>query len=148
MAIVKSIELTNDELIPRVRNIPRDAEAAHRIATFTFFPSGEAAGSTVRFGMLRKGWRLQGMRFSVPTSIGAAGATMSLGIAGAVAKYMAATLLDSGANDKDLNCNDTSVFFYGEVLAADVELIGTTAGGALLTSTVNKLIVQVRYIWN
>jgi hypothetical protein len=135
-----------------VPNHARDSGALVKIATFTFFPGGQAAGSTIRLGTLKAGWRLRGMRVVCP-AIGAASTTISLGVAGSVAKYMAAQLVDqpltagrwTSGGVPDIACNTTAATFFGELLTSDVELIATTAAGSLLTSAVNQLIVNVRY---
>jgi hypothetical protein len=143
MAIVKSVQLTNAESTPVVQNPARDYDARVRMAYFSFFPTSEASGSTIRLGTLRAGWRIVKMEAAWPI-IGATSATLSLGVSGTVAKYMAATALDA-ASAANKQAAETSALFKGEALAADTELIGTTAGAALLTSTTNALQVFVYY---
>ena len=151
MAIVKCIQLTNAESRPSVKNQSLDVGATVRFSTFEFGPpNGEAAGSTIRFGILRKGWRLLGMRIASPNNFGAPGCTMVLGIPGNTSKFLSGGVDLSGESTSD--CNLTIARSYGEVLAADVELVGTTAGAALLSATSSpvasliKLTVTVRFI--
>jgi len=144
MAIVKSVQLTNQESQPRVLNPARDVDARVRSAYFSFFPTAEAAGSTIRLGTIKKGWRIRPSRVVFPV-IGAAGATISIGVTGTVAKYMAATAVDAVSAVGGLYMAGTDALFAGEVVAADFELIATTAGGALLTSSTLALQIFFDY---
>lgn len=138
MAIVKSDQLTNEESTPKVLNPARDKDARKRCMVYTFTSNLEAAGSTIRFGTLKKGWRLLGMRITAPIC-GGAGATLSLGVSGTVAKYLGATAIDAALS---ADANHTDALFHGEVLAADTEIIGTTAVGALLAAKAIVLVVN------
>lgn len=142
MAISKSDQLTNEESKPRVLNPARDTDARVRSVTWTFTPASEPAGSTIRFGTLKKGWRIQGMDLVGPI-IGAATAQLSIGVVGTVAKYKAAAVVD--AVTSAINFNGTDALFYGEVLAADTEIIGTTSVAALLSTSATPLKLVVRY---
>jgi len=140
MAIVKSDQLTKIEKSPAEQNPARDEDARSRVMVYTFTSAAEAAASTIRLGTLRKGWRLLGMRATAPATFGAATATMSLGVSGTTAKYMALTDIAAALS---ADANHTAALFHGEVLAADTELIATTAVAALETGDV--LTVAVRY---
>ena len=145
MATVKSIQLANAESTPVVQNPARDSDARVRLAYYSFFPTAEASGSTIRLGTVRKGWRILPISKVVWPVIGAASATLSLGVTGTVAKYMAATALDVVSAVGGVFFAGTDALFAGEVAAADYELIGTTAGGALLTSSTLALQVFLFY---
>ncbi len=138
MATVKSDQLTNIEAIPVVQNPSRDEDARLRVKVFTYTATTLAAGSTIRLGTLKKGYRLLGMRATAPASFGVATATLSLGIAGSVAKYMAATDVDAILA---ADANHTLALGYGSVLTADEELIATLATEAVDTGGLLTVVV-------
>ena len=149
MAVFKSFELTNLETSPIVINPARDADARMRQMVYTVTNvTGLVATDTIRFGTLRKGWRLLGMKLVVPVNWLAATATLSLGVAGTVAKYaVGATDGIIGAAAVQLNMGHTAALGFGEVLAADIELLGTvnTAGaGSAPTSTCYLVVSYTR----
>lgn len=86
------------------------------------------AGSTIRLTKIFAGERLMGGHIA-GVIFGAAGATLALGITGSTAKFLAATAIDAALN---ADFAHTPALAFGELQAADGEIIGTTAGGALL----------------
>jgi hypothetical protein len=139
MATLKSDQLTNIEAVPAVQNPSRDEDARLRVKVFTWTATADVDPSTIRLGVLKKGYRLLGMRVTAPI-IGDTGATLSLGVAGTVAKYMAATAIDAALS---ADANHTAALFHGEVLTEDVELIATLATADFTATGV--LTVVVRY---
>lgn len=143
MAIFKSVQLTNIESSPAQQNPARDEDARVRSMVYVVTnPAGFVAGDTFRLGTLKKGWRLQGMRATAPATFGAATALLSLGVSGTVAKYMAATDIAAALS---ADANHTDALKYGEVLAADTELIATTSVAGAGAGVGGSLVVVVRY---
>lgn len=143
MAIFKSVTLTNEEASPKVLNSARDIDARSRVMAWTVTnPAGFAAADTFRLGTLKKGWRLLGMRVTAPATFSAATGTISIGVTGTVAKYMAAT--DSAAA-LSADGAHTDALFHGEVLAADTELIATAGTAGAGAGVAGSLRVFVRY---
>jgi len=89
-------------------------------------------GATYRLCPIYKDERLMGGHIAGVIA-GAAGATLALGITGTVAKFMAATAIDAALN---ADFAHTPALGFGELQAANGEIIGTTAGGASLDGKV------------
>ena len=143
MAIFKSTQLTNAESSPVVQNPARDEDARLRTMSWDVTnPAGFVATDTFRLGTLRKGWRLQGMRVTAPATFSAATGTISIGVTGTTAKYMAAT--DSAAA-LSADGAHTAALFHGEVMAADTEIIATAGTAGAGAGVAGSLRVHVRY---
>lgn len=143
MATFKSAQLTNIESSPSVRNPARDYDARKRVAIFTVADiTGLVATDTIRYGTLKKGWRLLGMKFVCAANWLAATATISLGVTGTATKYLSAGAV--GAAAVQLDAGNTAALNYGEVLAADIELLGTigTAGAGSAPTAANFVVVE------
>lgn len=143
MAIFKSVQLTNIESSPAVRNPAADYDARKRVAVFVMPDiTGLVATDTIRLGTLKKGWRLLGMQFICAANWGAATSTISLGVTGTTAKYLSAGAV--GAAAVQLSGNDTVALIRGQVLAADEELIATigTAGAGSAPTAFAAVIVE------
>lgn len=143
MATFKSAQLTNEESKPRVLNPARDIDARKRVAVFTVADiTGLVANDTIRYGTLKKGWRILGMKFVCAANWLAATATISLGVSGTAAKYLSAGAV--GAAATQLDAANTAALNYGEVLAADIELLGTigTAGAGSAPTAANFVVVE------
>ena len=143
MAIFKSAQLTNTEASPSVTNPARDFDARKRVAIFTVADiTGLVATDTIRYGTLRKGWRILSMQFYCSANWLAATATISLGITGTTAKYLSAGAV--GAAAVQLDAAVTVALGRGLVLTADEELIGTigTAGAGSAPTTANFVVVE------
>ena len=122
MAVFKSVQLTNIEADPSVRNPARDEDARRRAMVWTTPDiTGLVANDTIRLGTLKKGWRLLGFNIVIPVNWLAATATIDLGITGSEAKYLAAGVV--GAAAVQLEAGHTSALNFGEVLTADAEII-------------------------
>jgi len=143
MATFKSAQLTNEESSPKVLNPARDKDARKRIMVYTVADiTGLVATDTIRYGTLRKGWRLLGMKFVCAANWLAATATISIGVSGTTGKYLSAGAV--GAAAVQLDAGNTAALNYGEVLAADQELIGTigTAGAGSAPTAANFVLVE------
>ena len=104
---------------------------------------GEAAGSTIRLGTLKKGWRLLGMRVTTDAALTFVTGVLQLGVSGTPSKYTATNGVACDAV-VSVDANHTDALDYGKVLAADTELIVTTLNAILRVGT--KLMVAVRYV--
>jgi hypothetical protein len=137
MAVFKSVQLTNIEAVPAVQNPARDADARRRAMVYEIGDiTGLIADDTIRLGTLRKGWRLLGFNIVIPANKLAATATVDLGVTGTEAKYLAAGVV--GAAAVELEAGHTAALNFGEVLAADIELVmkvETAGAGSAPTAT-------------
>lgn len=144
MATFKSVQLTNIESVPGVQNPARDEDARKRVMVYTVTNiTGLVATDTIRYGALKKGWRLLGMKAVIPANWLAATATLSLGVTGTTAKYLSAGAV--GAAAVQLDAGNTAALGYGEVLAADIELIGTIGTAGVGTAPTATAFVVVEY---
>jgi hypothetical protein len=143
MAVFKSVQLTNIEAIPSVQNPARDEDARSRVMVYTT-PNitGLVANDTIRLGTLRKGWRLLGMNVVIPVNWLAATATIDIGVSGTENKYLNAGVV--GAAAVQLEAGHTAALNYGEVLAADTELVlkVETAGAGSAPTSVAFIVVN------
>jgi len=129
MAVFKSVQLANEESVPKVLNPAKDKDARKRVMVYTSPDiTGLVATDTIRLGTLKKGSRLLGMQIKIIANWLAATSTISIGVSGTAAKYLSAGVV--GAAAVSLTANDTIALFFGEVLAADTEIVVTinTAG--------------------
>ena len=143
MAVFKSAQLTNIESTPPAQNPARDEDARSRV--MVYIPAtiaGLVATDTIRLGTLRKGWRLLGMSIVIPANWLAATATISLGVSGTAGKYLAAGAV--GAAAVQLDAGNTAALGFGEVLAADTELVATinTAGAGTVPAGTAYIVVK------
>ena len=145
MATFKALQLTNTEASPSVLNPSRDADARLRSTVFTVDTIlGLVANDTIRYGTLKKGWRILGIQFMNSANWLAATATIALGITGTTAKYMAASAV--GAAATEFKGATTIALGYGVVLAADEELIGTIAAAGAGSAPTAANFVVVTYV--
>jgi hypothetical protein len=144
MAVFKSQQLSNIESVPSVQNSARDEDARSRVMVYQspVTIAGLVATDTIRLGTLRKGWRLRGMQIVIPVNWLAATATISIGVTGTAGKYLTAGVV--GAAAVQLDANNTAALFYGEVLAADTELVATinTAGAGSVPTAIAIVLVN------
>ncbi len=101
-----------------------------RACVLEYILAGDATdpnnGDTIYFGRIPKGARVF-PGWAAWGDIGAAGATLQLGIVGDTDRYSAA--LDISAAGSSVTIASTAALFAGEELSADVIVIGTCAGG-------------------
>jgi hypothetical protein len=142
MAIVNSIELNNILGKPYVPNLYRDVDSRARIMHWTFNPAGEVSGSTIRLGMLKKGWRLQHLWLIGPI-IGQAGALLAVGVAGNTSKYVVAPFPVDVAVSRKVALLQANGGL--EVFVTDTEIILTVSGADLLASATGPLLVEAEY---
>ena len=143
MATFKSVQLTNIESSPAVRNPAADYDARKRVAIFVSPDiTGLVANDTIRLGTMKKGWRILGMQFYCAANWLAATATISLGVTGTTAKYLSAGAV--GAAAVQLDAANTVALQRGQVLAADEELIATigTAGAGSAPTAFAAVVVE------
>lgn len=136
----KSAQITNNESVPSVVSKTNEDGGRVRVRYFSQTTLAQDAGSTIRLCKLYKGERLLRGRISAPI-MGAANATLSLGITGTTAKYMALTAIDAALA---ADFAHTQALGMGEELAANSELIATTAVGATLAD--KALIGYILYV--
>lgn len=131
----KSTQQTDLDAIPRKNLKPNELGGRIRIAFWTFTTGSVTApdvNDTIDLVTLPKGARILGGQ-TVNEAMSSAGGTagVSIGIAGAAAKYASALDLDAAGSDLFAN---TIALNYGEVLAAETKIIATVTGEAWATS--------------
>jgi hypothetical protein len=100
------------------------------------------SGSTIKMFRPPKGAKYAGRGQLAWDDLGSAAATISVGIAGAVDKFLAATDVQSAADKADLDAGAGAISALGYEFDGETDVILTTAGGNATTGTI-KLLMDI-----
>ena len=140
MATVYSDQRANDVAVPPVPNSPNTAGRVYRKwFSVTTSASLGLIGDVIELCKIPANVRIVGGRMDFEAM--GASATLSLGVSGSAAKYLAAT---SVAAIGQALFAATIALNFGEVLAAETTLIGTCAGANFTAA--KKIYGYVEYI--
>ena len=126
MGNVKSVQETNVDASPRVPLRSDESHSRLRRQFFRYVHKNAAlptSGDNIALCRIPKGARLNGGLFLADAGIGADTTKVSLGVAGDVAGYMAATVM--GATAVALEFNHTRALDFGVLTTTETILIGT-----------------------
>lgn len=132
MADYYGVNATKMKSIPPDMLAPNSNNAKVRVSVDTYEANGEAAASVIHMFKIPKGARVLGG--SLLTDDLSADATISVGISGTAAKYLAATVCTTANQKTDFSLIDT----LGVELTAEEEIILTT-GVSAITGTIRLI---------
>jgi len=101
------------------------------------------SGSTITMFTPKKGEKYAGIGQLAWDDLGSAAATISVGIAGAVDCFLAATDVQSAADKADLDAGAGAVIYLGYEFDGATPVILTTAGGNAATGTIKLMMVMM-----